>query len=168
MKVLIDIYNDRKYRGFLPLYGGIGKRTDSDCDLCGKYKDTAEHLLCNCPAFITNRHILLSGYIIRYNLIKSLQPRDISWTALLLVHINSKCLINNHRRESCFYFGAVGPGSESAISTIHDVFKYEYHINFTSNCDSRSWLYLFGANSNFKMRSSNFVIPSFHFSNLIP
>ena len=55
----------------------IGLSTDTSCDLCDDHMDTAEHFLCNCPAFITNRRKHLGGYIIRYNLIRSLQPRDI-------------------------------------------------------------------------------------------
>lgn len=55
----------------------IGLRTDPSCDLCGELIDSAEHFLCNCPAFITNRRKHLGGYIIRYNLIKYLQPQDI-------------------------------------------------------------------------------------------
>lgn len=55
----------------------IGKRSDSGCDLCGHHTDTAEHYLCDCPAFITNRRKFLGGFIIKYNLIKYLQPKDI-------------------------------------------------------------------------------------------
>lgn len=55
----------------------IGKRTDPSCDLCGEHIDTAEHFLCNCPAFIYARRKHLGGYTIRYNLIKSLQPQNI-------------------------------------------------------------------------------------------
>jgi ribonuclease HI len=55
----------------------IGKRTDPGCELCGEHMDTAEHFLCNCPAFITNRRKHLGGYTIRYSLIRSLQPKDI-------------------------------------------------------------------------------------------
>lgn len=51
----------------------IGKRSDPGCELCGDHTDTAEHFLCNCPAFVTKRRKHLG----RYNLIKSLYPRDI-------------------------------------------------------------------------------------------
>ena len=55
----------------------IGRSSDTSCDLCGEHMDTAEHFLCNCPAFITSRRKHLGGYIIRYNLIRSLQSKDI-------------------------------------------------------------------------------------------
>jgi len=54
----------------------IGKRTDPSCE-CGEHRETAEHFLCYCPAFITARRKHLGGYTIRYNLIRSLQPKDI-------------------------------------------------------------------------------------------
>lgn len=55
----------------------IGKRSDPSCDLCGHHTDSAEHYLCECPAFITKRMKHLGGYTIKYNVLKHLQPRDI-------------------------------------------------------------------------------------------
>ena len=55
----------------------IGKRTDPSCDLCGEHMDTAEHYLCNCPAFITKRRKFLGGFTINYSLIKFLHPQHI-------------------------------------------------------------------------------------------
>lgn len=35
----------------------IGKRSDPGCDLCGFHTDSAEHFMCNCPAFINKRRL---------------------------------------------------------------------------------------------------------------
>lgn len=85
-KFLINISRTRlkTYTGVMTGHFGfnkhlttIGRRSDPGCDLCGEHMETAEHFLCNCPAFITNRRKHLGGYIIRYNLIRNLQPKDI-------------------------------------------------------------------------------------------
>lgn len=55
----------------------IRKRADPSCDFCDFHSDTAEHFLCNCPAFINSRRKHLGGYIIKYDQIRSLQPNDI-------------------------------------------------------------------------------------------
>ena len=63
--------------GFNKHLVNIGKRLDPGCDLCGNHTDTAEHFLCNCPAFISLRRKHLGGYIIRPDLIRSLLPQNI-------------------------------------------------------------------------------------------
>jgi len=85
-KFLLNISRTRlkKYAGIVTGHFGfnkhlttIRKRTDPSCDLCGEHMETAEHFFCNCPAFITARRKHLGCYFIRYNLIKSLNPKDI-------------------------------------------------------------------------------------------
>ena len=55
----------------------LGKRLDSSCDQCGEHLETAEHFLCNCSPFIMARRKHLGSYTINYNLIRTLQPKDI-------------------------------------------------------------------------------------------
>ncbi len=63
--------------GFNRHLATIRKREDPSCDLCGFHSDTAEHFLCNCPAFIKSRQRHLGNYIVKYEQIRSLQPKDI-------------------------------------------------------------------------------------------
>jgi len=56
----------------------IGRYSHTGCDYCGHHTDTAEHFLCNCPAFITKRRRFLGNYTIKYSLIKNLHPQDMS------------------------------------------------------------------------------------------
>ncbi|XP_037045755.1 uncharacterized protein LOC119081116 [Bradysia coprophila] len=63
--------------GFNTHLTNIGLRTDPSCDQCGHHSDTAEHFLCDCPAYIMNRCKHFGGYIIKYQAIKHMQPKDI-------------------------------------------------------------------------------------------
>lgn len=55
----------------------IGKRSDPACEFCSARIDSAEHYLCNCPAFILSRYRCLGRHTLSYELIKSLHPRNI-------------------------------------------------------------------------------------------
>lgn len=85
-KYLINISRTRLkiYTGVMTEHYGfnkqlvtIGKRTNPSCELCDYHTDSAEHYLCNCPAFIHSRRKFLGNYIINYKIISHFQPHDI-------------------------------------------------------------------------------------------
>lgn len=55
----------------------IGKRMDQSCDLCGELIETAEHIVYHCPAHNSRRYRYIGDYIISYQHIISLHPKDI-------------------------------------------------------------------------------------------
>lgn len=54
----------------------IGRVNSPNCPNCGDL-DTAEHLLCKCPAYVSARAKSLGAYILPHNIIWSLQPSSI-------------------------------------------------------------------------------------------
>ncbi len=40
----------------------IGKKQDPGCDLCGEHIDSADHYLCQCPAYISSRYKFLGNF----------------------------------------------------------------------------------------------------------
>jgi len=54
----------------------MGLTTNPNCKRCGEL-DTAEHLLCHCPAYIRARRKCLGSYIVNYKSIWSCHPRHI-------------------------------------------------------------------------------------------
>ena len=55
----------------------IGKRSDPGCDVCGAHIDSADHYLCQCPAFIQSRYRCLGNFVLKVGTIKSLHPKDV-------------------------------------------------------------------------------------------
>ena len=54
----------------------IGLINSPSCNSCGEI-ETAEHILCHCPAYITARARHLGAYQMNYSLIKSIHPKYI-------------------------------------------------------------------------------------------